>query len=38
MNRKKQIEYIYVFLKDIHNNEEIFCAYGENYWTDSVKR
>ena len=38
-NEPKEANRVYLrFLKDIHNNEEIFCAYGENYWTDSVKR
>lgn len=38
-NEPKQANRVYLrFLKDIHNNEEIFCAYGENYWTDHNKR
>ena len=38
-NEPKQANRVYLrFLKDIYNNEEIFCAYGENYWTDHNKR
>ena len=25
-------------LRDIYADEEIFCAYGENYWTEQVKK
>jgi SET domain-containing protein len=25
-------------LRDIYADEEIFCAYGENYWTNKMKR
>ena len=46
INIKKNIIYssfnIKIYLQFLinlkNNNEEIFCAYGENYWTDHNKR